>query len=319
MKKKLLSLFLIFVLVFSILPNTLALDEPEDTDVVTDPVVSTEENDTPAEPPVETETGDDNTIPSDGADSEPEEEPAEEPAPAEQPSDPVIEEEPAPVEPEQPAEPEPAVQEPVPGNSQKTLVSADGNVAVSGILPDGAELSVKRIANPFIKGRKAALRKSAGTNSNSSTDVSGISQWNYLAFYDLKLVDENVSVQPDGTVTVTISGFPVGDDSDLSVLHILDSVDAISNGAGIPVTDYSFVSKFPTEAAAANAATGASGTVYVEILDATRVNSDTIRFSTSSFSIYAIIDNGVEVPRAKYVFQNADGFQPVFGTTRKKK
>lgn len=331
MKKKLLSLFLIFVLVFSILPNTLALDEPEDTDVVMDPVVSTEENDTPAEPPVETETGDDDIAPSEGADSEPEEEPAEEPIPAEedQPAEPVLAEneqstEPAPSgienlsdpalenDPVPEVEPEPVSVGPKPAkpiDADVTITSENGIVSIKGLLPDDTTVSASPVVFPnFRRTRKAASTTADG----GGLDLSKKESADFAAVFDIKLLDaDGTTIQPEKAVTVTIDDVAI-EGPEANVYHILESADAIrkglTNGSVQAVTVGALYNYANYDAfAATKEVTGEEQTIYVEVLRGT-VKNGSVTFEATNFSIYLIEEGSTIVtPRRIYHFENRNG------------
>ena len=193
----------------------------------------------------------------------------------------------------------------IPAESWKELTNAEKDVVVSGVLPVGTVLNGGSIPNPFLMGKNANALKGGrkSTNSSSSRGTDGIANWNYIAFYDLKLAADGENVQPDGSVQVTITNVAVKG-KNVSILHILDNAEAITKNIAnlTKVTDSSFVSAFPTEAAAAKAATGEEGCVYIELLDAT-VNGESVTFTTGSFSIFVIVDEGQDTtPRRTFYF-----------------
>ena len=238
--KKFISLVLVLIMITSLVPPfVLALDDPEEIGTETGIVVDTAGTDTSAETEIsiENEGGEqagEPVIESEVEDNSVIEQEGEIPAVTEDDSD------------KQEHETEPTE---TPSTEQMTLVNTDGSISVSGVLPSGAVLSAERIENPFAAPTRKMMSAAKSRSAEVATD--DITKWNYIAFFDIKLVDDNVSVQPDGTATVTISGLSLADGSNIKVLHILDSVDAIRNGTGFAVSDPGFVSKFPAEVAAA--------------------------------------------------------------------
>lgn len=169
-------------------------------------------------------------------------------------------------------------------------------VKMSG-LPDNAEGSIEIVANPF-----------------ENVELTAINNKDIVAFYDLKAVDSTTGeiVHPTGEVEVTISNVNTSE-TDLFVLHLLDSVTAIKNAkSAYEITDPAFVSAFPNEAKAAEEATGKTGIIMVEELSVTngklevKTNSlnkskQSLTFKTDSFSIYLI---GEEEPKITVNFYN---------------
>ena len=270
-------------------PETVAPAPAETQAPVTEPAPTEEQTEAPAPAEEQPEV------------NEPEETQTEAPAPVEEQTE-VNEPEQtdAPVQPTEPKTEDPTL--PDIGAPTVTIapmeLSKEG-VTVSGVLPVGTELEVESLDNPF-----ASRKGTKGNMKGSSTE--GISNWNYLAFYDLKLAADGENVQPDGSVQVTIKNAAVKGKK-VSILHILDDADAITRNLAklTKVTDSRFVNVFANEAKAAKAATGEDGCVYIELLDAT-VNGESVTFSTNSFSIYAIVDDsGTQVTyRRTYVFKD---------------
>ena len=160
-------------------------------------------------------------------------------------------------------------------------VSAEG-------LPEGAEAELT-IVDPFSTNANAN-RNSTGKSSSSTSTVS--SQFGeFLDFYDIKAVDPETGeeLHPQGEVEVTIKNARIKTNQSVYLIHVLDNEDVIRNAANaVEVTEASFVHAFQDAAAAAYNATGKLGVVYVEVIDDLDINGRTIKFKTSSFSIFAI-------------------------------
>lgn len=200
------------------------------------------------------------------------------------------------------------------------VTSDDPAVSVYGPMPADTVLEAERLDNPFASGGvvntlRNLFKAPAKGAAPQETNYAGL---NYLGFYDLKLYENDVQVQPDGTVLVTIYGVPVPESGSIQIIHILDDVQAIRSGfeAGTvtEVTEPAFVEKFPAEAQAAWEAVGAEETVYIETMSTASgtvyvLDESTIQFYASSFSIYAIVDpdTGEEVARRTYKFLNVNG------------
>ena len=200
------------------------------------------------------------------------------------------------------------------------VTSDDPAVSVYGPMPADTVLEAERLDNPFASGGvvntlRNLFKAPARSAAPQETNYAGL---NYLGFYDLKLYENDVQVQPDGTVLVTIYGVPVPESGSIQIIHILDDVQAIRSGfeAGTvtEVTEPAFVEKFPAEAQAAWEAVGAEETVYIETMSTASgtvyvLDESTIQFYASSFSIYAIVDpdTGEEVARRTYKFLNVNG------------
>lgn len=106
-----------------------------------------------------------------------------------------------------------------------------------------------------------------------------------VKFYDIKLYDGEQEVQPEAPVTVQVSyNYPFEvKREDLEIVHFKESGE-------------------------------------LEILESTDTDEakdveGEIAFQTSSFSVYAIVQNGEEIPRLTYHFENADGSRYDFVTS----
>ena len=217
------------------------------------------------------------------------------------------------------------------------LTLTDDCVTVTGLLSDTTELQAERISDPFAKksgpkksalsGLKSALQTSSAVKTGSSaTDGdpadSAEDTWKAVAFYDIKLIDGGTTVQPDGSVTVTIENVPLSNDgSVVTVRHFLDSEDAVTAalaaGRAQAVRDASYAAAFPDAAAAAEAATGESGVVYMETIgqaDGLRVNGTTVTFPATSFSIYAVGESQAK-HRLNVIFHQIDSTGAVSAET----
>ena len=232
--------------------------------------------------------------------------------------------EPAEETPAQPEEPQEETQE---EPAEPILVtSADETVSVYGTMPEGTVLEAEQLNNPFAAGGVVNTLRNLfkAPARGAAAESTSYAELNYLGFYDLKLYDNDVQVQPDGTVLVTIRGIAVPESGSIQIIHILDDAQAIRRGIEAQtvteVTEQAFVEKFPAEAQAAYEAVGAENTVYIETMSTASgtvyvLDGATIQFYASSFSIYAIVDDGVEVPRATFRFKNTDDSQYFFTNT----
>ena len=191
---------------------------------------------------------------------------------------------------------------------ERTLT--DASVTVTGVLPAGTELAAEQIDDPFTAAQparaKAAKRQTRG-------DGAADGGWKAAAFYDVKLVRGGKTFQPDEAVTVTIENVPLTGNGMVVVKHFLDSEAAIAaaaaDGSAEAVEDAAYVRAFPAEAAAAEAATGRTGVVYVETLteaDGLTVDGSTVTFPAKSFSIYAVGEDEPQY-RLNVIFHRTDG------------
>ncbi len=326
------------VLLTNVVPGTLAFGSDEETDGEPVTVIGEVAGDTVITVGSDEEQEDGNPAEAPGEDSE---EPAAEP---EQPADadtdntenadePRTPEEPDdtddPADAEEPAEDgnpeEPQASEP----AEKTLTA--NSVTVTGVLPEDTELVAERISDPLASksGAKSGGKKTLspakadmlGFPDRSSGDVgfdyvdSLDDDWEAAAFYDIKLLKSGEALQPEETVTVTIENVPLKFTGPVSVKHFLDSEEAIlagiADGTVTAVKNAAYASAFPEAAAAAAAATGRTGFVFVETIterDGLTVQGSTVSFPAKSFSIYAI-GEGQEPSeyRLHVIFHRADG------------
>ena len=215
-----------------------------------------------------------------------------------------------------------------------------GDVSVQGKLPRGTILKAKTVDNPFAlkpeEFRVASLKGASFVNGikgvSPSTDINDsehvektdevdFSKLNYLGFYDISLSKGGAEVQPDGSATVTIRNLNLTYVSNVKVIHILDSenaiVSAIKSGKAKWVRDSKFVSAFSQEAQMAYNVVKEENVVIIEMLDATIVNKNSISFTTNSFSVYAVVeqDDINHATRVKYQFLNSDGTEFMFLNT----
>ena len=144
------------------------------------------------------------------------------------------------------------------------------SVTVSGMLPEGVQLSISKTA--------------VFPDEDSSYDTYG---------FDISILRDGAEWQPSEKVTVTIEGIKIYENPYLVVDHILDSVSAIQNGQGTMVTDPEIVALFPKERQAAFEATGVSNAIYAETFSSTVgtvwvAGDNAVGFATGSFSTYYI-------------------------------
>ncbi len=125
---------------------------------------------------------------------------------------------------------------------------------------------------------------------------------NILCVYDIKAVSGRKSggtVQPKNEVTVTILNANIRNNQSVYVLHVLEDANAISKSQKkIEISDSAYVSSsvFKKAVSAAKSATGKSGVIYAEIIDADDgliVSGKNITFKTNSFSIFIIGENDI--------------------------
>ena len=158
-------------------------------------------------------------------------------------------------------------------------VSAEG-------LPEGAEAELDVVSDPFAV-------KTRGAKSGSSQPA-GFGE--FLDFYDIKAVDKETGeeLHPQGEVTVSIKNARIKEDQSVYLIHVLDNENVIKNAENLTiVTDSAFVRAFPEAAAATEAAIGVSGAVAVELINEIDQKGRDLTFKTSSFSIFAIVDNPI--------------------------
>ena len=155
----------------------------------------------------------------------------------------------------------------------RTLKS--GAVTVTGVFPNNASLSVKKIHHPF----------------HSLLDT--------IAAYDIKAMTGKDVLHPSGEVTVTVTKLKLPQNKDIQVIHVLDDASVIraaaEAGTAFATDKAEIVDAFPGEAQTAYEATGAEGVVYIEYLSTADgtvniVNNQTVSFKTSSFSAFIITD-----------------------------
>ncbi|MBQ1848284.1 MAG: InlB B-repeat-containing protein, partial [Clostridia bacterium] len=171
------------------------------------------------------------------------------------------------------------------------LTLSSGSVTVTGPFDKNVQLSAKKIRNPF------------------KTDFEAV------AFYDIKVRHGNRTVHPDGPVTVKVAGLNLPSGKDIQVIHVLDDKDAIraaaNAGTAVPTDAPEFVDAFPDEANAAYQALGVQNVVYVEYLttadgSVTRESNHVISFVTSSFSVYIITAQTLETNIEASVGENCE-------------
>ncbi len=191
---------------------------------------------------------------------------------------------------------------------KKELALSEGGVTVAGELPEGAELNVTPMADPFASAQSSAPRKAAARVAVQSAGEETSEKQTYT--YDVKLSLDGQEIQPDGTVRVSFKDVAVFENGYVEVYHILDSADAILAGKGVEFDDPDFVAAFPDEAALAAELTGKTGVVYVECFstEAGTVGYDEngyVCVDTTSFSTYYIVSgnsaNGTTVADVIYI------------------
>ncbi len=190
-------------------------------------------------------------------------------------------------------------------DSVRTLTLTDDNVTVSGALPKGTTLSAQEISNPFAKKRGVK----GVTEAESEDEIITYSAYNYVGLYDITLYRNGTELQPDGTISVSITDEAFGNYKELTVIHVLDSEEAIraaqKDGKAIWVNDTRFVAAFTKEAAAAKNVTGMDGVVVIEEIPVEVTKGDKISFKTGSFSIFAVVESGTDA-RLKVSFYNGE-------------
>lgn len=191
---------------------------------------------------------------------------------------------------------------------KKELALSEGGVTVAGELPEGAELNVTPMADPFASAQSSAPRKAAARAAVQSAGEETSEKQTYT--YDVKLSLDGQEIQPDGTVRVSFKDVAVFENGYVEVYHILDSADAILAGKGVEFDDPGFVAAFPDEAALAAEITGKTGIVYVECFS---TETGTVGYDengyvcvdTTSFSTYYIVSgnsaNGTTVADVIYI------------------
>ena len=191
---------------------------------------------------------------------------------------------------------------------KKELALSEGGVTVAGELPEGAELNVTPMADPFASAQSSAPRKAAARAAVQSAGEETSEKQTYT--YDVKLSLDGQEIQPDGTVRVSFKDVAVFENGYVEVYHILDSADAILAGKGVEFDDPGFVAAFPDEAALAAEITGKTGVVYVECFS---TETGTVGYDengyvcvdTTSFSTYYIVSgnsaNGTTVADVIYI------------------
>lgn len=191
---------------------------------------------------------------------------------------------------------------------KKELALSEGGVTVAGELPEGAELNVTPMADPFASAQSSAPRKAAARAAVQSAGEETSEKQTYT--YDVKLSLDGQEIQPDGTVRVSFKDVAVFENGYVEVYHILDSADAILAGKGVEFDDPDFAAAFPDEAALAAELTGKTGVVYVECFstEAGTVGYDEngyVCVDTTSFSTYYIVSgnsaNGTTVADVIYI------------------
>lgn len=191
---------------------------------------------------------------------------------------------------------------------KKELALSEGGVTVAGELPEGAELNVTPMADPFASAQSSAPRKAAARVAVQSAGEETSEKQTYT--YDVKLSLDGQEIQPDGTVRVSFKDVAVFENGYVEVYHILDSADAILAGKGVEFDDPGFAAAFPDEAALAAELTGKTGVVYVECFstEAGTVGYDEngyVCVDTTSFSTYYIVSgnsaNGTTVEDVIYI------------------
>lgn len=196
---------------------------------------------------------------------------------------------------------------------KKELALSEGGVTVAGELPEGAELNVTPMADPFASAQSSAPRKAAARAAVQSAGEETSEKQTYT--YDVKLSLDGQEIQPDGTVRVSFKDVAVFENGYVEVYHILDSADAILAGKGVEFDDPDFVAAFPDEAALAAKLTGKTGVVYVECFstEAGTVGYDEngyVCVDTTSFSTYYIVSgnsaNGTTESDMLYITDNSE-------------
>lgn len=191
---------------------------------------------------------------------------------------------------------------------KKELALSEGGVTVAGELPEGAELNVTPMADPFASAQSSVPRKAAARAAVQSAGEETSEKQTYT--YDVKLSLDGQEIQPDGAVRVSFKDVAVFENGYVEVYHILDSADAILAGKGVEFDDPDFAAAFPDEAALAAELTGKTGVVYVECFstEAGTVGYDEngyVCVDTTSFSTYYIVSgnsaNGTTVADVIYI------------------
>ena len=225
------------------------------------------------------------------------------------------------VAPEQPAEQPPAAEAGYVGE----ISDPAENVTLSGALPaeaavefqDVQDALLAAVADPAPSPLKAPMLRGAAPAADAEESPL-ISEDNVLAAFDLKLTDttDDSTVQPDGTVTVTMDVSDMYLPENVVILHFLDSVEAIAAALEAQEADPENANKveFVTDAsvvenellqdavaAAMDYNNGGERGVYVETITPV-IDRGIMSFETGSFSVYAVVPS--VTPRLTVKFMN---------------
>lgn len=176
----------------------------------------------------------------------------------------------------------------------RVVVGSTG-ISVSGDgVPDRAALETKPVEDTFAV-------------ANAIIGLDNVPADSYKLYaYNIKLMQENVSVQPDGKVTLTLTNIvdPSLETPFVGIVHLLDTKEAIEaaieNGTARTSNDPAVVDAHPDEVAAAKGA-GLEGAVVYTVLssedgDVTISEDGSIGFAVDSFSVFYVVagtsDNG---------------------------
>ena len=165
----------------------------------------------------------------------------------------------------------------------------DKRVTVTGELPPNAHLELAPVDDEAV----AQVLEAADMPEATS-----------LFAVDVKIVEEDGTAwQPSQLdVRVKIENLDVDNPAGVSVIHVLDDVDAIAQGleegasadspadAPTEVQSPELATALPEAADAAHEATGANETIYLATLGDSEVNGSSVAFEADSFSVYIVAE-----------------------------